>query len=459
MLMLAFVVSALPMQALAEDGPTPHRLVFLKDGRSFTADELLEMTGVAPDKDGAVGFKGSIDPAKVSITEMSGTSPFYTPGQEYFRPDWMMVGAGWNVGDTYPPESRHMAWMHWSSDTPDIGSPNDSVAYLDILWPDGSGSSCTGWVFGADAVATNAHCLYQSARGGTAIDIIARFGVNAPWVLSYDKTVLESTMSDAGPVVPIEWATTEDYNFDYGAFFVNPVSIEGVDTPIGAIVGGFGFRTHIDEINDIRMWPFNPRIPNQWYQGKHWTVGYPNYLVDPVIHEWDPTVKDPDPDLLDQFMPMQQFKTGNDKAIWGTSEFALLYYLDTGDGWGGAPIYQDWVKWSRMGLTRGYNALGDCWGREGGPCWPTVVAIHQGWSIDECGDRTPIQCARCRDFNDDGLCSVNPSDGLRNDELEVANRGIRITERVFWDLFALRGVSTTPCYLYNKVRLVCQPGS
>jgi V8-like Glu-specific endopeptidase len=371
-LVLTMLVSMLPLQVLASEGPNPPQTVVFKDGRVLSLSEVGDLGEAAQEaRSGLIGIEAERVP--VNVNDVTQTEKVFA-----------------NAGSVFPPDSRYLVFR--STD-----SPNSAIAFLVVAWPDGTFTRCTGWIFGLSLVATSGHCVYDPIAGVWADEVQIFAGLSENLIPVYGNATA-ITRSAANMAVMGGWAAGNT-DYDAGVLVMEPVTIYGAEVPLGLCTGAFAYRTHVNDMgvgkagSDMRPAPLDPRHPNQMYRGKHWTMGYAN-------------------DLPFGYM----YKTHNDKAIWGTSQESLVYFLDTGAGWDGAPIYQDWIHWQEFGFDQ--TDWQGCWGREGGQCWPTVVAIHQGASMDSDG------CRSCP------MCSPGACARVRDGDVEIANRGIRITTEV-----------------------------
>lgn len=107
--------------------------------------------------------------------------------------------------------------------------PNTAVAGILVGWPDGSGSVCTGWMYGPNILGTAGHCLYDRTKGVWAQSFVISPGLDLNGTGSpygYCHAVKEYSSA--------AFINTGDPDYDYGA-----VSVTCGDAPPAPI---FGYR-------------------------------------------------------------------------------------------------------------------------------------------------------------------------------------------------------------------------
>ncbi len=170
--------------------------------------------------------------------------------------------------------------------------PYSAMVQLEIDFPYGS-VLCSGWMNGADTVATAAHCLYYAGLGGWAQRITAypgRDGALAPF----------GSVAALNWNVRQKWINTQGARHDYGVI--------RLAEPIGETVGYFGYE-------------YTAR--NQFYVGKPVTLsGYPGDKYGA--------------EAATQWMMSGQIAQARKRR--------LFYSIDTYGGQSGSPVYGVWTR-------------------------------------------------------------------------------------------------------------------
>jgi V8-like Glu-specific endopeptidase len=114
--------------------------------------------------------------------------------------------------------------------------PWSAIALVRVYWSaaDQVGTSCTGWMIGANALATAAHCIYLD---GYADRAVIKPAVNTDDV---EELPYGSCMAVAGEVPPA-WISTQNVAYDYGVYWL--------DCAVGLATGVLPFK--VNEGNPI----------------------------------------------------------------------------------------------------------------------------------------------------------------------------------------------------------------
>lgn len=145
-----------------------------------------------------------------------------------------------------------------------------------------SAGRCSGWMIGADTVATAGHCVHGGRGGSFFTNVVAYPGRNGP-SSPYGSCTARTLYSVNG------WMQNSDYRYDYGAVKLN--------CTIGNTTGWYGMFWTTSSLIGL------PTIIN----------GYPG---DKPLEQWQSTGK-----------------------VTATDQFSVLYGNDMINGDSGAPIY------------------------------------------------------------------------------------------------------------------------
>lgn len=162
--------------------------------------------------------------------------------------------------------------------------PYRAIAYLYVVFPNNAAGSCTGWLIGANTLATAGHCVYSKGNGGWAKSIKVYPGANGSYA-PYGYTTAKRLYSVYG------WTSTSNWEYDYGAIKTY--------SAIGNTVGWFGFR-----------WQ-----SSNTFSGAYTVSGYPGDK--PYRTQWR--------------MNGYVYTFGYARKLW--------YQMDTAGGQSGSPIY------------------------------------------------------------------------------------------------------------------------
>lgn len=139
--------------------------------------------------------------------------------------------------------------------TPTTAYPWRAVAHLRISWPNGQTGGCSGAFVGPHTVLTAGHCLYQSGKGGWALNVVVtpgKDGATNPY-----GTV---TVGRAGMRSVTGWTNGENWRYDYGALVL--------PTNLGNTVGWFGLAVIGNPngvIANLSGYPGDKTYGTQWY--------------------------------------------------------------------------------------------------------------------------------------------------------------------------------------------------
>lgn len=103
--------------------------------------------------------------------------------------------------------------------------PYSAICHLTIMWPDGTSTDGTAWMYWEDIAITAGHCVYSIEHGGWAESIIVRPGANgsySPYGYVYATTLHTST----------KWVDEANWEYDYGVLELS--------SDIGNSTGWFG---------------------------------------------------------------------------------------------------------------------------------------------------------------------------------------------------------------------------
>ena len=170
--------------------------------------------------------------------------------------------------------------------------PYSAIVELIVEFPYAT-AQCSGWMIGANQVATAGHCLNYAGLGGWATAITAypgRDGTNAPF----------GSVAAANWSVPNRWVKRQNPGVDYGVIQLT--------SSIGNTVGFFGYQ-------------YNDR--DGFFVGRRVTVsGYPGDKVGAEANtQW-------------------KMQGSIDRA----TERRLFYEIDTYGGQSGSPMYGTWGR-------------------------------------------------------------------------------------------------------------------
>jgi glutamyl endopeptidase len=166
--------------------------------------------------------------------------------------------------------------------------------YRAIVHISSSIGGCTGWLIGANTVATAGHCVYGSGAWATGVTVSpGRSGSSLP----YGSCGASTLYSVVG------WTQSQNRDYDYGAIKLN--------CSIGNTVGWFGFR-----------WTSASLTGQPSY-----TAGYPGD-------------KSPYPTLWRA-----------DDTVRISQTFRLYYANDTAGGQSGSPVWNDEASCSTCGIA------------------------------------------------------------------------------------------------------------
>jgi fibronectin type 3 domain-containing protein/V8-like Glu-specific endopeptidase len=257
--------------------------------------------------------------------------------------------------------------------------PYRMIADLDVVWASSASEGCTGWFAGPHTIVTAGHCVYDSGKGGWAMQVDIYFersgGIDYRQMLTvYGGSQCSGTSSICGPLRKAAQFSGEDH--DYGAIVLD-------DDWMGNLAGWFVAEVASDTELDGRLftvsgYPCDKPLGTQW-----WDMGF------------------------------AQQEYGSWPADY------LKYYIDTFGCQSGAPVYYSYVgDYYSNGLHKGgaYNlylgthnqatritssVLSDlqAWGASTSQqvCWrlDTTVVNGDPWTLDtdlysgyECGDYT-----------------------------------------------------------------------
>ena len=161
--------------------------------------------------------------------------------------------------------------------------PYSAICYLRTVWPNGSDTVGTAWMYGPKVAMTAGHCVYDSSRGGWAVSIEIHPGING------------STTNSSGYIASVihtdkKYSSSENENYDWGLLEFT--------TDIGNKTGYFGAQYYASS-----------------QVGKSITItGYPGEKN------------------------KQMWTESGTVAGWGTSR--ISYMIDTTPGQSGSPVYE-----------------------------------------------------------------------------------------------------------------------
>ena len=113
--------------------------------------------------------------------------------------------------------------------------PYSAIAFIRVLWPDFSTTLGTAWMVSNKIAITAAHCIYNSAFGGSPINIEIVPAKNGPflWNNPYGQT-----LSCTSSAVSSEYAFNTDSEYDWG--------IINIGTNYGSQTGTIGYGYYSD---------------------------------------------------------------------------------------------------------------------------------------------------------------------------------------------------------------------
>jgi V8-like Glu-specific endopeptidase len=204
---------------------------FLSENRvkqhQFTKEELERISKMDPNT--SVGSDGSI----VTIEEQ----------QKFIKKNRIQLNGSGDVEDTS--EFGTMATSDFERVTDRTSYPYRAITEIEVLWPNGTYSRCSGFFIDADTVATAGHCIYDTYSNVYAIEAVVypfgrtdgighfsnKFYVSSSWinVTSYDPnkgTMAEADFAKDYGVIDLlgapandngyGWFAIRDYNHEVG---------------------------------------------------------------------------------------------------------------------------------------------------------------------------------------------------------------------------------------------------
>ena len=148
-----------------------------------------------------------------------------------------------------------------------------TVARIISTYPNGHVSACSSTLVSANMVLTNAHCVYNSERGGLATSV----SVTPGQIGNDDQGRPFGTALSKRIMVPDRWVETQNRNYDY--------AVIELEQPIGNITGWKGITTDVtaNEITQSRFfmsgYPGDKPRGTMWMDsGDLWFEGKNNYL-------------------------------------------------------------------------------------------------------------------------------------------------------------------------------------
>lgn len=181
-----------------------------------------------------------------------------------------IVPTGARPETIFPPDTRTR-----------VDPTTDYPARATVLLTSSAGR-CSGWMIGANTVATAGHCVHGGKGGNWLTNVVAYPGRNGP-MSPYGSCTARTLYSVNG------WTQNGDYRYDYGAVKIN--------CAIGNTTGWYGMFWTTSSLVGL------PTIIN----------GYPG---DKPLEQWQSTGE-----------------------VTKTSEFDVLYSNDMINGDSGAPVY------------------------------------------------------------------------------------------------------------------------